>query len=381
MVPLAPIQKQLERCIIAYKNPAYVKNIITCNSNIKQNQTKKRRGSGKENNPNTANSSLFQTTTNESTSNNERKRSIELNNNATCTLNLPGVKIAAKITKTDIEKYSSPKTASRNKRKTISVCGTFVLDDTSEETIYESKVKEVNVVESMNGKSKNNISTNELLRKESIKFCQSSLSRLTSERINADARKIANIANNAKPQNRLSRIESHKYLKEYCKPVRNEMTDYVDRNGNKTSVVFHGGESFKNAENLNKTSAVNCINDLNYNVNKILGPNDPVVSSRFNKNIGDKTYHKSVRLCNNVLWFINDSQIQISAEKNTLAENKSSIVRIPISSSFRPLDIAKISSYLYSTNKSNYYRSGPLNSVSEFKLFTSVNRPLMIRRF
>lgn len=342
---------------------------------------KKRRGSGKENNPNTANRSLFQTTTNESGLNNERKCSSELNNNATCTLNLPGAKIATRSTKTDIGKYSSTKTADRNERKTLAVCGTIVLDDTSKKTIYESKVKEVNVIESVNGESKNNNSTNELLPKESIKFYESSSSRLTSEQINADARKIANIANNAKPQNKLSRIESHKCLKEYCKSVRNEMADYVDRNGNKISVVFHGEESFKNAENLNKTSAVNCINDLNYNVNKILGSNDPVVSSRFNKSISDKTYHKSVKACNNVLWYINDSQIQIGAEKNTLAENKSSVFRIPISSSFRPLDIAKISSYLYSTNKNNYYRSGHLNSVSEFRLFTSVNRPLMIRRF
>ncbi len=84
---------------------------------------------------------------------------------------------------------------------------------------------------------------------------------------------------------------------------------------------------------------------------------------------------------NSVLWYINDNPIQIGQKRNSL--NLESVnyckTKIPVSSSFRPLDIAKISSYLYSNNR-NSCRFGH-RMQPEFKLFTSVSRPLMIRQF
>lgn len=101
------------------------------------------------------------------------------------------------------------------------------------------------------------------------------------------------------------------------------------------------------------------------------------------KTFGDKNCSTAtVRCCSSsVLRYINDNLIQVANKQNSLNYECANYYRckIPVSSSFRPLDIAKIFNYLYSNNKNNY-RTGQKMSQPQFKLFTSVSRPLMIRQ-
>lgn len=134
--------------------------------------------------------------------------------------------------------------------------------------------------------------------------------------------------------------------------------------------------------NKKPNSSASCkTNDLNYSINNNLYVHDLLTYSRLNyKNVSDKIYDKDYNKYNNpVLWYLNDNLIQIGTKRSSFAENGNYKLKIPISSSFRPLDIAKISSYLYSHNKFNY-RFGQ-TSKTDFKLYTSISRPLKIRQF
>lgn len=197
-----------------------------------------------------------------------------------------------------------------------------------------------------------------------------------------------------------------------------------------------------NCENASSPSALNTSTSktASDNVNVALGLSDGDgaegggICDRTNTNTDNRTAPAPApapaRNSNTVLWYINDNLIQIKhrdrratncanlisscgsgggggfidaramATATTTAAAAVANIKIPISSSFRPLDIARMSHYIFSTNRKNYsvgvtngarcYGGGVYGHVhahqnrnlqTKFRLHTSVSRPLTIRQF
>lgn len=115
------------------------------------------------------------------------------------------------------------------------------------------------------------------------------------------------------------------------------------------------------------------------------------------KNISEKMimndkYYDGAKTRNTMLWCVNDNVVQVGQKQHlqnsvNATENMGNYskfrIELPISSSFRPLDIARISSYLHSTNvnnKNNFRYGKSLQINPSFRLYTSVSRPLKIRQ-
>lgn len=191
-------------------------------------------------------------------------------------------------------------------------------------------------------------------------------------------------SNGRKGDRRSSRIkENIPSNTKICRKKSNEITKNVRKCSYTSDISNNEGNNFNcsRKESLKSTNENKSVATQTYNVNDI---NDLVMYTRLNyKNITekicDKYYYAKTR--NTVLWYINDNLIQIKKQNslNLDSNNNYNKMNIPISSSFRPLDIARISNYLYS-NKNNNFHCGR-NLPSQFRLYTSVSRPLTIRQF
>lgn len=183
--------------------------------------------------------------------------------------------------------------------------------------------------------------------------------------------------------------DKHSKMKENVPPKRKKSSDNVDKNIRKCSyasdVTTVSNENTVNCitkpckpiANKSIATQTNYVNDTNCNPYI----NDLMLYTRLNcKNITDKVcdkYYTKTR--NTVLWYINDNLIQIKQRQNSINfEPVNGRIKIPISSTFRPLDISRISNYIHS-HKNNFRY--PKNLPTQFRLHTSISRPLTIRQF